>query len=669
MRLQQAIDDGLQALQRQQRSDGSFQSFSSELIDDFRHASPTDTVFQQAIMLRALAGIAHPIAGKICGRLCDYLMTQVDNHDSFNYWDSHSKEFVYQPYPNDLDDTFCAWQAIGRYRPATIDGERLARLARILIAAEKEPGGPYRTWLIDDDASQQWRDIDVVVNANIMGFLATYDVQLPNVERLIEQSIKNGTLQSRYYPSWYPAAYSVSSWYQGPESQKLIDMASQALASPVGQLSSCDRALLITSFINLNQTQTVTPILEKAIDMLLNQQIEGGWTAHGFCFDPARHGSPWFAGSMALTTSLCIEALAAYEQHARKQLKPQRTTNPIHPQEALAWSAVERHIKSLAQDLRLPAQDLFQKVKAASRRHHICLLPIMVAEVALRRPLSEQYGGGELYSEAELRALCVASIYGWMAYTLYDDMIDGDAAIDLLPLANICMRQMRNRFRLAVPNEDFQIYVDMVLDRMDETNAWELQYCRVDPSAIRLSTLPDYKQGKRLAWRAGGYSLGTMGVLPIMGYQIGSEAAQHLDQFFHHLVIARQLHDEAHDWEEDLRGGHINAAGLRVLLQLRDEGVRRVNVLQEPIATRMRQIFWHDQVDAMVEEILENCLAARQCIDRCTIIQDPSFLVGVVQGIEQNAQKTRLERTQAEAFIKGLYSGKGRRNPQKNDSD
>jgi len=74
-----------------------------------------------------------------------FLLSQKSKHWSFNYWVRNSQEAKKLPYPDDLDDTFCALSALFQYDPNLINGSAMAKIITLLTAMEKKEGGPYRT--------------------------------------------------------------------------------------------------------------------------------------------------------------------------------------------------------------------------------------------------------------------------------------------------------------------------------------------------------------------------------------------------------------------------------------------------------------------------------------------------------------------------------------------
>jgi hypothetical protein len=108
------------------------------------------TTFFPSLILLALSHFDQPEAQHIKRRTAQFLLKQKSDGWSFNYWDRKSAASRAQPYPDDLDDSFTALAALWHYQPTLIDGKALAAAAKLLIATERQEGGPYKTWLVDE---------------------------------------------------------------------------------------------------------------------------------------------------------------------------------------------------------------------------------------------------------------------------------------------------------------------------------------------------------------------------------------------------------------------------------------------------------------------------------------------------------------------------------------
>jgi prenyltransferase beta subunit len=178
------IELGLQYIANNQLKNGGFNSWSSS-ESDFKSHKLYKTTFIASTILGCLSGFKNSNAKSIRERLFQYLLTQKTDNWSFNYWDNTSKQYATHPYPDDLDDTFCALAALHQHDEHVLSPDALALITHLLIACEKEVGGPYKTWLVSDSAPHVWQDIDLAVKANIAHFLSLKNIKLKNLNRFI----------------------------------------------------------------------------------------------------------------------------------------------------------------------------------------------------------------------------------------------------------------------------------------------------------------------------------------------------------------------------------------------------------------------------------------------------------------------------------------------------
>ena len=135
--LQKSIDNGIKYLITQQQKDGSFLSLSTTNRYSFKDAKKYHSTFPSSLILSILCGLDEtPEVKLIEDKLAKHLLSQKSKHWSFNYWVRNSKEAKEMPYPDDLDDTFCALSALYQYNSQLIDGSAMAKIVTILTAVE-----------------------------------------------------------------------------------------------------------------------------------------------------------------------------------------------------------------------------------------------------------------------------------------------------------------------------------------------------------------------------------------------------------------------------------------------------------------------------------------------------------------------------------------------------
>ena len=255
--------------------------------------------------------------------------------------------------------------------------------------------------------------------------------------------------------------------------------------------------------------------------------------------------------------------------------------------------------------------------------------------------------------------LGLANLYGWIAYTIYDDFLDDEGDSILLSVANVCLRELTTIFNSILPNKTgFVSFFQQAMDKLDAANTWEVTNCRVNPEKLltekhRSLKIPDYHNYSKLAERSLGHALGPIAILFSFGFTEKSSEVKNLMKFFRHYLTARQLNDDAHDWEKDLRMGHINAVGAEILKKVQSSRQKGGQAKFKVKSNRqLQQIFWYEVVVGVCEAILKHIQLAKETLKANKIIADPILFEKILVLIEKSARKALKEREETIKFLK-----------------
>jgi hypothetical protein len=639
------IQGGLNYIAKQQLKGGGFTSYRLDEVGDGSIKSYRTTFIPSLIAL-ALKDV--PGSEKIQKGINRFLLDQKSSSWSWNYWDRHSALMRKMPYPDDLDDTFLALAALWHYDQTFLTPTVMARMTNLLFATESRTGGPYSTWLIDGVADEVWRDIDLVVNINIAYFLSLQDVELPHLNQLVETAIGKKQLHSPYYPPTQPAAYFLARWYRGDSVLKLKKLiyANQVLGA---WETPHQTALAVCTLLRLG---TPAKELQVAIEYLQSTQNKNGsWPAGPMCSDTMRTGEKkvYFAGSSSLTTAICLEALTLYEQNAK-----------VHPH--IAGKSAKRNYEKVVKDvtdsikalglghkeLQVNTQAVLKKILARDSDKQIVMLPWLIQQAASVE-----------VDEETLHNLGVASLWGWMAYTVYDDFLDQEGDPKCLPSAIFANRRLLDTLQATLTdNIEFQTDIDEIMNRLDEANAWEVSHCRgnLEGDVFTIAKLPDYSNYWQLADRSLGHTISGLGVLYGAGVSKTAPQLKGLKDFFRYYLIARQLNDDAHDWEEDLMRGHVNAVGLLILKKWADEthGSLEEGINLKKEGKKLQLIMWEQVIDEVCNKVNFYVDEARNILAKPGVNLDQKQLLPLLTPLEEAAKKALQTRDQALEFISAL---------------
>jgi hypothetical protein len=123
--------------------------------------------------------------------------------------------------------------------------------------------------------------------------------------------------------------------------------------------------------------------------------------------------------------------------------------------------------------------------------------------------------------------------------------------------------------------------------------------------------------------------------------------------FFKHYLIVKQLNDDAHDWEEDLKRGQINPAGALLLKKIYPTHIKgKVKISLPKLMPHLQKLFWYETIDEICGIISKDAKKARNNLKKCYPIVDPLLLENLLAKYEKAAQEALREKDQAIKFLK-----------------
>ena len=637
--IQDLIDQSIAALIQLQTKDGTFPSLSFSENADAKQTE-VKTILTPAIILSSLHHLDHKLLSPIKTKLESYLWSQQSKLGSFNYWDKDSPQRKNQPYPDDLDDTFAAFYALHQTNSDKFTGEQIAQIVHLLTAVETEPGGPYKTWLIVGDTENIWSDIDLAVNANIAAFLTRIDALPDKLKAYLLSQIKLQTLTSPYYPNHQAILYYLSR-ISDPDIK--LELAKLVKADP--KLLSFDTPLeaALTGAVKLNLE---TPEFQKHTDYIIaNRQSDGLWEAHPFCLDPEIEGQTHYNGSAALTSALCLELLHRSQQPTKSTKKSTPTKlQTLHRQ---IVSSVQADIDLLPKHLRIHSREALNQILKLDTDGFITLIP-MVFYQAFTPEIQAKV------NQKTIALMCVANLYGWLAYTIYDDFLDNEGDIKSLSAANFALRQLTDIYvRRLPPNPNLHSTFTRLMNTIDNANTWEVTHTRFDPVAKTFKDIPDYGDNLRLAERSVGHIMGPVTTLLLADLQPDHPDLINLESFATHYLIARQLDDEAHDWQSDLEQGHINAVAA-MLLKTHQQTNPGAITLDKPTKDKLHHLFWNKQMPEISDLIHHHANQADQALQKIQSLTTTTPFLKLTNKHRKSAQGALKQRKKTLAFIEKM---------------
>lgn len=264
---------------------------------------------------------------------------------------------------------------------------------------------------------------------------------------------------------------------------------------------------------------------------------------------------------------------------------------------------------------------------------------------------------GESIPDELVADIGLANIFFWAAFIIYDDFWDRDEAADprLLPIANIFARHYIDFFIALPDDKEFRPFFHDLMDKLDGSNAWEIENCRtkVEGNTFYIpTTLPDFGDYENKYRPASGHILSSVAILTQFGKELKTEDWGNIVSYFKHYLIAMQLNDDAHDWEEDLRRGHLSTVVTLLLDDLKKSGWKKQTIDLSVDLPEIRKTFWFVTMPHYVKKALSQTDASRKALRAISIIEEPSLLERIITTTEDVARQAERESIDSGALLK-----------------
>ena len=345
----------------------------------------------------------------------------------------------------------------------------------------------------------------------------------------------------------------------------------------------------------------------------------------------------------AYLTRVSHKKLSARERDALKKYSAAKTRiiqTRRPPKRHAAYQRAEKTLKVLTEPIRTQTLQFLTRVEAADVTGEIAGLALFTND-ALSAKLST----------TKLNKLSEANIHSWIAYTIYDHILDKESDATLLPAANVCMRLAINLHKQSLPaRHPLQALITDYFNQVDTVSSWELTFCRLNmrDRSITIAQLPDYKQYENLAWRS---CIHILGALIVASTALSTTKMEEFTKGLHHYLIARQLADDIHDWREDLTAGRITAV-VALLLKQQNIAPSTPHQLDELIA-KTQEYFLQAGAQAICELILDNARQARSHLTSSGCKIDSAILTLVLR--LENMAKSSLDQQVRFLEFKNTY--------------
>lgn len=533
-------------------------------------------------------------------------------------------------FSKDVHINFCVLSALAGYNKEIINGKAIANILTGLVSIESKEGGPYYSYFVDNDD----KNIDLAANVSIAYFLSLEGVDLCNLNDLIEAAIEKRDLKSRFYQNDHPIIYFISQFYKGGKKEKLIKIILGRMNKEIDRNDPFNAVLAIIALSSLGYEMGK---LEGKLRYLINLPE---WEVYGRY--PFYFSKKVKVSTKELNSAFYCEALRALGKK-KSSRRPKKAMSPRSvieiDEEAEMFGKISKlaseRFSALSNEIKTIAVHEIQKTIKGNVDKQMSLIPYYFKKALGRK--------AKKISDDKISHLGFMNIFFWTAFVIYDDFWDEEGTPRILPSANLFARTFIEFFDGLYPHDsEFNSFFQRLMDALDSGNTWILVHCRAKANGKKIEipkVIPDYGDYEAVYQPSSAHILGPVAMLYELGYKMNSPEMKNLISFFKNYLIAMQINDDIHDWEEDLKKGHLSTV---VVILLKDFGRLEGEIDIEEDLEELKKTFWFKTLPKACNVAIEHIQRSLQALKKITILEDPSPLEKLVLSI-QNVSKIALK--------------------------
>lgn len=526
--------------------------------------------------------------------------------------------------------------AISEYNSKVIDGNAIAKILHIFTSTEAREGGPYYSFYKDKSD----REIDLSVNVVINNFLMSQNVELENLHNLIETAIEFNNYKSPFLHYESITLYLISLNYKGAQKQKLIDyILSKRDKNGIWE-NPYYTSLMVSSLLRLGLAKEK---YTEAIEYLKKTDLKKDHEAFPiFMLSTSEKEITEFNCPDILTAATLIEALSLLEEEEEEE--DDEDAKEEKEMENKIIKLAKKRFSYLYGDIQNIALEMIMYTIDNNMDKQMLLMPYY-----FKKALGKK---GEKFSDELITQLGLANLFYWTAFIIYDDFIDEEGDPKNLPSANVFAREFTTIFNNILPNnKKFQKYFHRLMDKLDSANTWETVYGRtkVENNKVTIPRkIPNYNDYEVAFEPASANILGPVVMMLMLGYDLKSSEIKNLTEYFRGYLIAMQLNDDAHDWEEDLACGQISTVVAMLLDKFREQETIDLKKDKE----KLKEIFWHYTIVEAGQTAVKFCQESQEALNSISTIEEPKYLEKFIKLSQNVALEALEEQKKSIDFIK-----------------
>lgn len=300
------------------------------------------------------------------------------------------------------------------------------------------------------------------------------------------------------------------------------------------------------------------------------------------------------------------------------------------PSRKAIYVKIATFLQSLPSEVQDTVHPTFKKILVADAKGEISQLSLV---------FSRSFSNDKSHTNKYLSFLGEANLLAWLAYTIYDDIIDIDCPPSSVSAANIVNQQSIKIYSSKLKNLDLILkYYSLT----DKANTWETSYCRfiIAEESVQFSHIPSTKALQyMLSKRVSLHCLGPL-ALTLQSSSLSPHYAE-IEKAFEYYCIARQLNDDLHDWVEDFKKGRMNYV---VASLLKKNKIRPGRYNHGQLLFALKEQFYLSELESLCDEVINFIKKANNILNKLGFNSNENSLQNLYfEPIAHSAREAKLK--------------------------
>ncbi|MFA5163553.1 MAG: hypothetical protein WC441_03415 [Patescibacteria group bacterium] len=245
-----------------------------------------------------------------------------------------------------------------------------------------------------------------------------------------------------------------------------------------------------------------------------------------------------------------------------------------------------------------------------------------------------------------------ANFYLWLAYNIYDDILDEGIDASLLPIANLAFRNFVAILQGQKLSPAWDNFFHKLINELEAQNYQEYHFSKQyfkQPITLQ-KKLNFEKLSSGLYKKSIAHAAGPLAILSFLKVSPGTKEFRIIFSFFKNYLNARQLDDDVHDWESDLK----RKKATPTLIFLTQKAANQAkNDLDHK---HLRKIMFEIALPTINIQLAKFIKVADQNLKNSTLIKQRAYLKRLIEPLSENMARTESLRSDLLKF-KNAYQG------------